>query len=259
VRDQVLRGFSVNGYLYWTADDPEGDAGQGSVLRFEPATGSITTLARGRTSPGAVAGLTGLEAYWAEGALDAEGHRAGVIVRWTADGGATVFQRTDEQGIPRALNASWPMLSWTNADPAEAIPGGGAIRASSMRHAFGRVVEFADGGAATAPVPGPEADLVYYAAADGLHFGYVDDDGGVRGGTFLATAGAVHRIEWWGNDLYFVDWDRKLRAVSVVSDDPVPPVRLIASDVDPKAAFQIDSQCAYWIDANTGTIRMVKR
>jgi hypothetical protein len=78
---------------------------------------------------------------------------------------------------------------------------------------------------------------------------------------FIPTSGFVAIIEESGPDFYFVDpASDELRSASTpTGDSGTSALRTVATNMDPASAFQVDTSCVYWIDADAGAVMMVHK
>jgi hypothetical protein len=267
----VLYGGPEVTEVVWTEGSPADDGGAtGSVWSFDLfASNGPRLLASGRRSPTSVV-VIDPHVYWVEEAVDPSGPSVAAIMETSTTGGpVTRVETLEANQLPQTLLAfdmgyapedEVRALFWTMWNPklgdertAELVeyrvPAGPETRITGP-----------DAGGAAAIALDIYAPGILYSGPSSISEVTVAADGGLGlPRRFVATGGFVDRIRTYDADVYFVD-----RATGSLMAAPRPGAdaqapRTVARSVDPAAAFQVDSACAYWVDARVAAIKMVTK
>jgi hypothetical protein len=266
--------------LYWTAcgDDEPDDAGTmgavsaiGAVWRVDPeGADAAVVVAANRLAPGPLL-VAGPDVYWGERAIDDDGMLSGAIAQLPLTGSAvTVVQRTSPTQAPRAFawefdSETGGILIWTTADPALGDQRGAEIdecRAGAPFTPVSRVTGPGAGGVGAVAVI--DDDFLLYSTSSGIAAAELlggEGIGAQRG--FVPATGFVATIASFGDSIYFVDPGTRalqVAALPLYGVQSAPgPSRALARSTDPATALAVDSSCAYFVDAPSGTLMMVQR
>jgi hypothetical protein len=255
VGDISVGQLGISTVLAWTTGSCAEDAGpSGGVWKLEG--NSAVRLAGDRIAPGAILVEPDGRVVWAERQIDETGRACGAVVSTAVAGGdgVALLAGTAVDRAPHTFDFGHlqdPELFWTTADPAK----GNDLSADVM----GLVL----------PVPSTPAQIAG-GACTGASAIETDCDGSLFFGgphgivrvtsdgarSFVATGGFVQWIEDDCAAVYYVDpATRQLMTVALDAAEAAP--RSLAAGVDPTSAFEVDTACVYWVDAEAQDVMMV--
>jgi hypothetical protein len=252
-----IGGVDTTGTVFWTTGSGDDAGVDGAVWKLD-ALGNPSLVASNRPAPGTLI-VVDAHVYWAEHGVDAQGQLYGAAM-WTGiDGGeVTMLQRTDGHQIPQTFDANPVTLFWTTADPTLGNEAAAQVVSAPLPlpYAPTTLITGADAGGAGAIELLDSGDLLYSGPT-----GITAYPPSPASSLFVPTSGFVAIIEESGPDFYFVDpaSGELLSASTPAGDSGTSPVRTVATNMDPASAFQVDTSCVYWVDADAEAVMMVHR